>query len=120
MTLGSYTRVTQMCVVRITVTTPAGDTSTGAGFHIGDGYIVTARHVVEGVTIAEVVGHHYADHHDRIAVRRILYAKDGNADVAILETDFALTHFMEKVHIIVGESKERKRGESHSSRRPSR
>jgi len=72
---------------------------------IGDGYIVTARHVVEGGTIAEIVGHHYADHHDRITIRRTLYTKDGNADVAILETDFSLSHFIDGDRLVGGRSR---------------
>lgn len=34
------------CIVRIGVTNAAGGLHTGTGFHIGDGLIVTARHVM--------------------------------------------------------------------------
>lgn len=44
------------CVVQITVRTQVGDLTTGTGFHIGDGYIVTARHVVEDHVIESVAG----------------------------------------------------------------
>ena len=43
-------------VVQITVRTQVGDLATGTGFHIGDGYIVTARHVVENYSIKSVAG----------------------------------------------------------------
>ena len=33
------------CVVQITLRTQVADRAIGTGFHIGDGYIVTARHV---------------------------------------------------------------------------
>lgn len=84
-----------MCIVRITVGLPSGDLSTGTGFHIGNGYLVTARHLVdESNTIHEVVG-------DRgfteIAVRRIILPDDPTIDLAILETDFSLEHYMTKV-----------------------
>jgi len=43
-------------IVRITVT-PKGGLSTGTGFHIGDGLIVAARHVVqETVRKPDIVG----------------------------------------------------------------
>jgi hypothetical protein len=38
----------------VAVTTHAGDESIGSAFHVGEGVFVTARHVVEGVTIREV------------------------------------------------------------------
>jgi S1-C subfamily serine protease len=44
------------CVVQITVRTQVGDLTTGTGFHIGDGYIVTASHVVEEHIIESVAG----------------------------------------------------------------
>ncbi len=45
---------TNICVVRITVESQEGDLSTGTGFHIGDGNIVTARHVIEGRKIKSI------------------------------------------------------------------
>jgi S1-C subfamily serine protease len=40
-------------VAYIDVELPNGDRSIGAGFHVGEGIFVTARHVVEGVKILE-------------------------------------------------------------------
>ena len=43
-------------IVRITVKDPNGDLKNGTGFHIGEGYIVTTKHVLEGNKIDEIVG----------------------------------------------------------------
>jgi hypothetical protein len=44
---------TQTCA-HLVVRTPEGDLANGACFHIGDGYFVTARHVVDGNAIEEI------------------------------------------------------------------
>lgn len=44
------------CMVHIVVKTNTGNYANGAGFHIGDGYLVTARHVVENQVIVSVRG----------------------------------------------------------------
>jgi len=86
-------------VVRITVRNFLGDLETGTGFHIGDGLIATARHVVEGENdkghlgsrkeyeIQEIVGH----------LGQIIkqegspyYLEDPKVDIAIIKTDFDL------------------------------
>jgi hypothetical protein len=38
----------KVCMARVTVETSTGDLSNGAAFHIGDGWFVTAAHVLEG------------------------------------------------------------------------
>ncbi len=48
------------CVVQIAVKSVEGDLASGTGFHIGDGYIVTARHVVENNIIESIVGNRCA------------------------------------------------------------
>ncbi|WP_429500347.1 hypothetical protein ACQUFY_25050 (plasmid) [Robbsia andropogonis] len=45
-------------LVRITVQTPVGDLSTGTAFHIGDGWLVTAAHVLRDGVVQEVVSEH--------------------------------------------------------------
>ncbi|MEY2369868.1 S1 family peptidase [Lysinibacillus capsici] len=84
----------KVCIVRITVELPNGDLSNGTGFHIGSGYIVTARHVIEGNTFCEIVGG-WAN--QRIETGRIIYPSDKNIDLALIETDFSLDYYMEKV-----------------------
>lgn len=81
-------------MVRVTVKLPTGDLATGSGFHIGNGYLVTARHLIKGNDIEEVVGELYRDN---VQVERVLYPRDSKVDLAILETDFSLDHYMTKV-----------------------
>lgn len=90
------------CLVQITVRKPNGDLDNGAGFHVGRGFIVTARHVVEGMELVEVAGHHHA--HSPISVSRAVYPDDPNIDLAVLETDFSLEHYMTEVTIMVGDT----------------
>ncbi|MCY9181355.1 serine protease [Bacillus licheniformis] len=86
----------KVCVVRITVKMPNGDISNGTGFHIGEGYIVTARHVIEGNFIIEIAG----SYQSYINVKKEIYPTDKRIDIAILETDFSLEYYMEKVSIV--------------------
>ena len=85
------------CVVQITVRTPVGDLATGTGFHIGDGYIVTARHVVERHSIESVAE---SNSSRNVAIKNIFYPSGSKIDLAVLETDFSLDHYLEKTTII--------------------
>lgn len=42
-------------MVRITITTPEGDLATGSGFHIGNGLVATARHVLDRGQVTEII-----------------------------------------------------------------
>lgn len=77
------------CVVRITVELASGDLSSGTGFHIGDGHIVTARHVTEEHTIKEVVGH--LGQLFEFESEKTKYPEDPMIDLAILKTNFDLS-----------------------------
>ena len=85
------------CVVQITVRTQVGDLATGTGFHIGDGYIVTARHVVEDYSIESVAGTYSSQN---VTIKNIFYPSSSKIDLAVLETDFSLDHYLEKTTII--------------------
>ncbi len=85
------------CMVHIVVKTSTGDYANGAGFHIGDGYLVTARHVVENQVIVSVSGYRYSS--DDISIKKIFYPSDPRVDLALLATDFSLQYFLEKVTI---------------------
>jgi len=85
------------CVVQITVRAQVGDLTTGTGFHIGDGYIVTARHVVEDHIIESVAGTYSPRN---VTIKNIFYPSSSKIDLAVLETDFSLDHYLEKGTII--------------------
>src|SRR5579872_4105115 len=89
------------CIVHINVKSDAGDYLSGAGFHIGDGYLVTARHVIENHVIESITGSRFV--HDNIIINEIYYPSDSRIDLALLKTSFSLQHFSEKVTIINGE-----------------
>lgn len=84
-------------LVRITAEDGAGDLSTGTGFHIGDGWIVTARHVVENLKIHEIAAEQGAD---KIVVKRQIFPANPDIDLALLETDFELSHYMTKTTLM--------------------
>jgi hypothetical protein len=85
----------KVCMARVTVETSTGDLSNGEAFHIGDGWFVTAAHVLEDNKLVEVVGHFL----DRpIQVRRTMRSPDPRVDLALMETDFDLEHYMARVH----------------------
>lgn len=94
------------CIVRIVVRTNAGDLSTGTGFHIGDGLVVTARHVLrERFLKPGIVGEVEAERDTTIfsitrdidgqslTMSRAYYHGDFRVDLAILETDFEVYGF---------------------------
>lgn len=85
------------CIVRITVKNQLGDHAIGTGFHIGDGYIVTVRHVVEGHNI-ELVAQVYSSR--TVTIKNFFYPSNPKIDLAVLETDFSLDHYLEKTTII--------------------
>lgn len=94
------------CLARVTVDLPTGDTATGAAFHIGRGYLVTARHNVEGVLIKEISTHHYARKPTKVT--KIIPHHNPAVDIAILKTDFSLEHYITKVKIMVGDQEREK------------
>ncbi len=85
------------CVVQITVRTQVGDLATGTGFHIGDGYIATARHVVEDHSIESVAGTYPSRN---VTIKNIFYPSSSTIDLAVLETDFSLDYYLEKMTVI--------------------
>src|SRR5579859_6480336 len=82
------------CVVQITVRTQVGDLTTGTGFHIGDG--VTAKHVVEDHVIESVAGRYSSQN---VTIKNIFYPSSSKIDLAVVETDFSLDHYLEKATI---------------------
>jgi S1-C subfamily serine protease len=92
--MSNFTQLYQsykVSMARVTVKTAKGDLSTGSAFHIGDGWLVTAAHVVRDVVLEEVVGYHLDQ---RINVEQIIFHPDERIDLALLKTDFELNHYM--------------------------
>jgi S1-C subfamily serine protease len=98
--MSNFTQLYQsykVAMVRITVRTPDGDLSTGSAFHIGDGWLVTAAHVINSGTIEEIVGEKYSH---RLTIEQTIVHKDERIDLALLKTDFDLTHYLTKTKIV--------------------
>ena len=91
--LQNYYTEYKFSIVRITVLDEKGDLCNGTGFHIGEGYIVTARHIVENKKTHEIIGHFKSRKHE-ITGDVIFPAK--KLDLALLKTDFNLNEYMSR------------------------
>lgn len=78
-------------MVRISVETREGDQCSGAGFHIGKGVIVTARHVIETNRILELRSEIYGT---GVTPADVIFATDSGVDLALLKTDFQLDRYL--------------------------
>lgn len=78
-------------MLRITVRTASGVLTNGAAFHIGDGVVITARHVVDGVKVEAITPHRSLR---EISVKNIRYPSNKTVDLALIETDFDLDGHM--------------------------
>ena len=83
-------------MVRITVRTKNGDLSNGSAFHIGDGWLVTAAHVLNDGEIDEVVSEYCSE---QLEIEKIIYHSDERIDLAIIKTNIDLSHYLEKTTI---------------------
>lgn len=72
-----------------------GDNGIGTGFHVGNGIVVTARHVVEGMQSVKIV----ASNAEGGKIHQTIFAKNPLADIALLKTGLDYSHYLEKVHI---------------------
>ena len=83
-------------MVRITIRTELGDLSNGSAFHIGDGWLVTAAHVVNGGEIEEIVSEYCSQD---LEIEKIICHSDERIDLAILKTNLDLNHYLTKTTI---------------------
>jgi S1-C subfamily serine protease len=95
------------CVVRIAVRTPNGELMNGAGFHIGNGVIVTAKHVLEENEIIGLHPHQYAAR--KVNVDEVVLAPEHNIDLAFMRTNFNLEHYLTKAIFMGTRGRDRKR-----------
>lgn len=98
-------------MVKICVLTDKVDHEIGAGFHIGDGYLATARHVVDKKKSIKVLTERVARGSLReknapegqsIEVQQVFMLSDEKVDVAVLKTDFTLREL--RYFPVVGEN----------------
>lgn len=87
----------KVCLVRITVKLDNGDFSNGTAFHIGNGYLVTAKHVIENNKISQIYSH---ETFQDLVLEEIYYSDESKIDLAIIKTNFSLEHYMHNVTII--------------------
>ena len=81
----------KVAMVRITVRTPEGDLSTGSAFHVGNGWLVTAAHVLRGGEIEEIVAEHCSTD---LNIEQVIIQQDERIDLALVKTDFDLSHYL--------------------------
>jgi len=84
-------------IVRITIRTREGDLANGCGFHIGHGNIVTAKHVLDDGEL-DAVTRVYDD--EPVHVRKVLDSSEPGIDLALLQTDFDLSDYVNKTHFL--------------------
>jgi len=83
-------------LVRITVQTPAGDLSAGIAFHIGDGWLVTAVHVLRESALQELVSEQLSQ---KLTVQTVIFNEDDRIDLALIKTDMDLSNYRQKTTI---------------------
>ncbi len=97
--VANYTHLYQsykVSMVRITVRTKAGNLSNGSAFHIGDGWLATAAHVVNDGEIEEIVTEYC---NQILNIEKIICHSDERVDLAIIKTNFDLSHYLIKTTI---------------------
>jgi len=67
-------------MILITVKTPSGDLATGSGFHVRNGVLATARHLLDRGPIDEAVSECA---NRRVNVKRTFFHKDTRVDLPI-------------------------------------
>lgn len=83
------------CMIKIVTQSKDGTTGIGSGFHIGDGYIVTAKHVIEKNEFEM-----YGEYKNRkINYSDILLHEHDYIDLAIIKTDFNLNEYLESINL---------------------
>lgn len=73
-------------MMKIPVVKIDGRESIGSGFHIGDGYIVTARHVIDGHKKFEVIPERARK---AVLIQEVFFPREENIDIALMKTNFA-------------------------------
>lgn len=82
-------------IVALETADQTGAPGIGTGFHVGDGVVITARHVVEGMKSVRIV----ASDAKGGEIKETILAANPLADVALLRTDLDFTWYLEKHQI---------------------
>lgn len=83
----------EACLVRVEVKTREGDLSNGTAFHIGKGFLATARHVVEDGTVNSLTRQFCGK---QVELQQIYVPDNPRIDLAIIRSDFELDHLMNR------------------------
>ncbi len=81
------------CLVCVESRGRDGELGVGTAFHIGDGYLVTARHVIEARELVSLTPYESSAEISLESVETI-YPSDETADISLLRTDFSLDSYM--------------------------
>jgi S1-C subfamily serine protease len=91
-----FVRKYSPCIVRVESTDADGSLGIGTAFHIGDGYLVTARHVVEGRTLTGLTP--ARDATVSLDGVEIIYPSEESVDLALIKSNFSLDGYMKYTH----------------------
>jgi S1-C subfamily serine protease len=87
----------RVCMTRLYVETSEGE-KVGAAFHIGDGWLVTAGHVLRDHNLNHAEYEFAACRDTPVTVNEVIYS-DIPDDLALLRTDFSLSSYLEEFHL---------------------
>ncbi|GHA41521.1 hypothetical protein GCM10010391_27100 [Streptomyces anthocyanicus] len=92
--LGFY-RLYSPCLLCVETRDKNDEVGIGTAFHIGDGYLVTARHVIEGRRLTKLI----PAREGKVSLDsvEVIYPSDPTVDLALLKTDFSLDYYMTHV-----------------------
>ena len=78
----------RVCMVRIAVAEERENErkACGSGFHIGGGWVATARHVIDGKKIEEITQYGWPER--PLEMKRVIVPDREHVDVALIETNF--------------------------------
>ncbi|WP_405672465.1 serine protease [Streptomyces canus] len=85
------------CLLCVETQDVNGELGIGTAFHIGDGYLVTARHVIEGRQLTNLIP--ASDGTVSLDSAEVIFPSDPDVDLAVIKTDFSLDYYMNAVNI---------------------